>query len=608
MSNPPNATWKLPTTRQELLDLVASIIRPPGSADPGTERAAIYGRVSRIPPHMLSLSMEVQPELAEEFARSKGWTIVDYYLDPDKSGRHSRRPQLQRMLRDVQAGRITVIVIPRLDRLYRNLESMLKMKKLLERYRVRLVSVTEQFDTDSPGGRVMLYLLCGMAEMFVRYTSEQTRMVKVHTAEKGLQNGSLPLGYCNGLCLNCTDPNGPGYCLRVGQLNLGQGNGRVPVPHPIDQYAVRLMAHLYQQAYSDRDIASHLNRHDFTLPDGATVHFRTRGIPGREPPGTFNPSGVRQLLQNPFHVGLIAEHERPPLEMDDDPEHPERRAARQPRRRNEFKDLHVGQHAPLYAAALWQANAATRKNKRRTPTSVARPRQAYLLTGVGFCWECYQAGLRAGLRGARDKAGQACYRCAVVDDNYKRRLKRRDDLMDEVEVHGPSFLVELLARHKVWLEGEKLRRQVERLLARFVIPPAWYERIQAYYVTDLGLSEFERQGRNLRGTLARARELFELGQIDRARFEPQAQAIDRELARLQPSAHPEAAQIAPHLGDFAGLWPQLTPEEQRGLLRVMFSELYVDRDAQIRRVVARAPFDKLLGLPEDGLVPPGMLD
>lgn len=610
----PNWKWNVPASREELLAVVQELIRPSGAPDPAAERAAIYGRVSRIPANATSLSMEVQPETAERHARAQGWAVAGLYLDPDQSGRNSRRAELQRLFRDIRAGRITVVVVPRLDRLYRNLESLLKVLRLLERYHVRLVSVAEQFDTDTPAGRVMLYLLGGMAEMFVRYTSEQTRAVKHHTAEKGLQNGSLTLGYCNGQCAECTDPQGPGYCSFVGGANRSKGRGRVPVPHPIDQHAVRLMACLYQQGYSDRDITAHINGNDFALPDGTIVHFRTRGIPGREPPGAFTPASVRILLQNPFHVGLIAEHERPPLEMEDDPENPERRSAKPPRRRHDFKNLYAGEHEPLYAVQLWQANMAKRQSKRTTPTSIRRPGRVYPLNGVGFCWECYEAGLEkpAGLRGVQDKSGRTCYRCATVHDNYKARSKRNKAGLEaatrEAGVNVARETTELLDRHKVWLDGDKLHAQLAQLIARLSIAPAWHELIQAYYLSDLGLSEFERQGYNLRRALHRARQLFDLEQIDQAEFERRAQTISQELSRLKPSAHPDAAKIVPYLGDIPAFWKQLSGEEQRGILSALFSGIYVDRESRIRRVVARAPFDKLLGLPEDGILLPGMLD
>jgi hypothetical protein len=96
-----------------------------------------------------------------------------------------------------------------------------------------------------------------------------------------------------------------------------------------------------------------------------------------------------------------------------------------------------------------------------------------------------------------------------------------------------------------------------------------------------------------------------LEQIDRAEFERRAKTIGQELAQLIPSAHPDAAKIVPYLSDIPALWIQLSWEEQRGILSALFSGIYMDRESRIRRVVAPAPFDTLLGLPEDGIWLPG---
>jgi len=64
---------------------------------------------------------------------------------------------------------------------------------------------------------------------------------------------------------------------------------------------------------------------------------------------------------------------------------------------------------------------------------------------------------------------------------------------------------------------------------------------------------------------------------------------------------PEAAAIAPLLKNFAALWSQMTPGEQRSLLKVIFTGLYFDAEAHLQRALAaHNPFDRLLALPEDG--------
>jgi DNA invertase Pin-like site-specific DNA recombinase len=246
------------------------------------ERTAIYSRVSSIDQRARTYSMEYQPDRSQEYAQSKNWKIVGFYEDPDRTGRNSRRPGLQAMIRDIKAGKINVVCVHRLDRLYRNLESLLKFIRLCKRYKVRLVSVTEQIDTDTWWGRLVLYVLGALAEMYIHQTSERTREVLGDRNRRGLANGRIPLGYCNGLCSACTDPNGPGYCPLVGRPDrLESQRGRIPTPHPIDQHVIPLIASLYKNGMSYREISQYLNEHDFQLPDGTTRHFHPKGVPGR---------------------------------------------------------------------------------------------------------------------------------------------------------------------------------------------------------------------------------------------------------------------------------------------------------------------------------------
>ncbi len=231
-------------------------------------RAAPYERVSRIADGEESYSISIQSDRAVEYAQAQGWTIANTYEEPNSRGKTPTRPGLQRLMHDIKAGRIDVVVIHRLDRLYRNLESLLRFVRLLQHYGVRLVSVTEHIDTDTYWGMLIIQVMGSIAEMYVRYASEYTRAAKRQRVSRGLPNGSpYRFGYCNGRCSRCTDPNGPGYCPLAGQPD--RGDGRVLVPHPIESHALRLMHELYHLGWSYKDIAAHLNDHDFQLPDEA---------------------------------------------------------------------------------------------------------------------------------------------------------------------------------------------------------------------------------------------------------------------------------------------------------------------------------------------------
>ncbi len=560
---------------------------------------AVYTRLSREETQGYSYSLEIQPDRAEAYARDKGATEIKIYSDPYKTGRNSRRKELQKLIEDIKARRVKAVVVHRLDRLYRNLESQLEFVHLCKKHHVQFVSVTEQIDPETWWGRLVLYVLGAMAEMYVRQTSERTREAKSERIRRGLPNGNIPLGYCNGLCSTCTDLHGPDYCPQVGGIDRADSQrGRIAVVHPIDRHVIPLVANLFLQHWSYREIASHLNRNRFTLPDGAEVKFRPRNVSTQKNTGNeFTGDSIRVLIATPFHAGLVARYPRAALDMEDDLENPHQVKLPRPEiSARQILEIQQGQHEPLISVETWQRLQQIRKGKSWTPTNSSRPRNESLLTGIAYCWECYQHdGRAAALRGSTgSKKATRYYRCATLHNRYVKKSKRTASALSP---QADSLTDKLLARHtRSCLRSEHMEEQLQGLIEKMVIPTEWYEAIMAYYLSDEGLSEFEREGHNLRASLARYRQLYLNGHIDQAQFDTQALHLGRQLQGLKPSAKTEAQGILPQLQDFPGLWKQLTNGEKRNLLGRMFQVIYFDSQGKIREVVAHAPFKELLGV------------
>ena len=605
---PPGKAWLPPASLAELEQYVQRAI---GSVAGhlNQERAAVYSRVSSIDQHARSYSMEFQPDRSEEYAHSKGWLIAGLYADPDRTGRNSKRPGLQRMIRDIESGKITVVVVHRLDRLYRNLESLLRFLRFLKKHHVRLVSVTEQIDTDSWWGRLVLYVLGALAEMYVWQTSVRVREIKAELSRKGHHNGTVPIGYCNGLCSTCGDLNGPGYCPLAGGPDRAESQrGSVPVPHPVDQYAILLAHTLYRQGMSYQDIANHFNLHRFRLPDGQEVQLRTKCSRNKRPGRPFHRDSIREIICNPFYVGMVVRRPNPPLDMDDDraPGAVECAPRRHPRKlpdglsRRSILEMHRGRHDGIVPLGLWQANQQERQSRGNTPRGGNRPLTEYLLAGVGYCWECHHwDGRQATLRGISGNHYKY-YRCSTVQNEYKTRCRHHPDAFHTaldtlgIGAEEQTAKLALLERHRSTLQQNLLEEQVAQLVELFAIPEDWHELILAYYLSDKGMSEFELSGYNLRQELSRQRELYKRGHITQAEYEQAFLYIDRQLQTLSPSAQPGAREIIPLLEDFPALWQQMTLTERRALLQAMFAGLYFDSQCQLRKVSARSPFDELL--------------
>jgi len=570
----------------------------------GSEMAGIYTRVSRIDHRAHGYSLDIQPDRSEEYAKSKGWQTYQVYEDPARTGRNSRRPALQHMIDDIKAGRITIVVVHRLDRLYRNLESLLRFLRMIKRYRVRLVSVTEQIDTDNWWGRLVLYVLGALAEMYIWQSSARTREAKLERVMRGLSNASFRFGYCNGLCSTCTDPNGKAYCPLYGSLDRVESQrGRIPVPHPIEAHAVRMAVQLYAQGKSDLEVANDLNSYLFHMGDGTEIHFRTKGLPNQKKPGAFSRDSVREIIRSPFYVGLVAHYPTRPLDMEDDPENPKNRSSLMPlANKRDPQVLTQGVHEPLYPLDLWKRNLQRRKAKSHAPVTVAtRNKREYLLSGIGRCWVCYEHGYhQIGLRGSQGGSGNQYYRCGLMHEKRKSS-SREDTFKDVVEVEGMSAASNsawkmLVNAHSANIKAKQAEEQINRLISQLAIPYPWYDMIAAYYLSDNGMADFERESFNLRQELNRAKELYSNGFISLVQFQEKALTIGKTLDTYQPTAQPEAGEILALLKDFPGIWASCNITERRRLLKVMFLSIYFDPSSKIQLALAHEPFDRLLQL------------
>ena len=129
--------------------------------------------------------------------RAEGWIpVADDYDDAAFSGGNMERPALRRLMTDVEAGKIDVIVIYKIDRLTRSLADFSKMVEVFERQGVSFVSVTQQFNTTTSMGRLMLNVLLSFAQFEREVTGERIRDKIAASKRKGMWMGGIPpLGY-----------------------------------------------------------------------------------------------------------------------------------------------------------------------------------------------------------------------------------------------------------------------------------------------------------------------------------------------------------------------------------------------------------------------------
>jgi DNA invertase Pin-like site-specific DNA recombinase len=515
-------------------------------------RAASYSRASTEEQVTEGHSLDAQRHSTRRFIESHGWTLVHEYVDAGLSAkRDSERPALEQLLRDAVLGRFDVVVVDKVDRFYRHLQGLLSALDQLNDHGVTFVSVRENLDFSTPWGKLALTVLGMLAEIYIDNLREETKKGKRARARKGLWNGSIPLGYCRGLCSRCDDPNGEGYCPSFGQADRNPSYPGVPlVAHPIESIAVTLAFTWYAvDQRSDAEVADRLNTYRHQLPDGREVELRTKGILGRYLPGPFSKSAVREILMRRFYTGEVVYYG-----TDDEG---------RKRKRNDFVYTVQGRHPTLVSKELFDQVQELRcltghhnRGEQGTP-------RLYPLSGILRC-----AGCERRMWGFAANQGIRYYRDST-------RAERRGEC-EQMTVHA-----------------EEVEDQVVDLLRRCRLPDDWEERIVEFLHPPDDRAEVREQEHRWQERLARAQELYLAGDISRDRYLEEKWAAQIALTSLHPVPKDVMMAAGSYLQDFDRLWSEAHsyPDKAR-LLRVAVAAAFVKG----RSLVALQPTESFFPL------------
>ncbi len=145
-------------------------------------------------------SLDAQREAGEAYIKSQkheGWEMIPTkYNDGGYSGGNMDRPALKSVLADIEAGKIDIVVVYKVDRLSRALSDFAKMVEVFDKHNVSFVSVTQAFNTTTSMGRLTLNVLLSFAQFEREVTGERIRDKFAASKKKGIfMGGPLPIGY-----------------------------------------------------------------------------------------------------------------------------------------------------------------------------------------------------------------------------------------------------------------------------------------------------------------------------------------------------------------------------------------------------------------------------
>lgn len=139
-----------------------------------------------------SVSIEAQIEQCRKFAKNE----IKIYQDAGFSGKNIQRPEFEKLLKDVKSGDVETIISYRLDRISRNIIDFANLLNLFEANKVKYISATEQFDTTTPMGKAMIYIVMVFAQLERETIATRISDNYRYRAKQGLfMGGNVPFGY-----------------------------------------------------------------------------------------------------------------------------------------------------------------------------------------------------------------------------------------------------------------------------------------------------------------------------------------------------------------------------------------------------------------------------
>ena len=274
-------------------------------------------------------SLDAQRESGEAYIKSQaheGWVCLPaQYDDGGFTGGNMDRPAVKRLLADIEAGKIDCVVVYKVDRLSRSLLDFARVIETFDEHHVSFVSVTQQFNTSTSMGRLVLNVLLSFAQFEREIISERTRDKIAAARRKGKWSGGMPLlGY---------DIGPRGSKLAINDDEAGR---------------VRVIFQLYLEYQALLPVVQELERRDWRNKAWTTRKGHMRG--GKP----FTKTSLHKLLTNIAFTGKVR-----------------------------YKsEIHNGEHTGIIDPVIWQRVQALLKRNGRTGGSLVRNKFGALLKGL----------------------------------------------------------------------------------------------------------------------------------------------------------------------------------------------------------------------------------
>ena len=211
-------------------------------------RVGLYGRVSTEEQAIRGFSIEAQVDALKEHCKKNNMKIVDIYLDEGISGAKPplKRPALKRLLDDVEAGKIDMILFTKLDRWFRSVKEYFKVQDVLDNNKVEWKAIQEDYDTTTANGQMAITIFLAVAQNERDRTAERIKVVLDHkrkNKEACFGGQAIPFGYTkekdpNGVMRLVKDPETEKACQEFWDILIKSNNLNKAIRHMAHEYGI----------------------------------------------------------------------------------------------------------------------------------------------------------------------------------------------------------------------------------------------------------------------------------------------------------------------------------------------------------------------------------
>ena len=506
------------------------------SPSPTTVRCAIYTRKSTEDGLEQDFnSLDAQRESAEAYIASQageGWVCLpERYDDGGYSGGNVERPALKRLMAAIEAGAVDCIIVYKVDRLSRSLLDFARMVEVFDQHGISFVSVTQQINTASSAGRLMLNVLLSFAQFEREIISERTRDKIAAARRKGKWAGGHPvLGY---------DVDPQKFTLGVNEDEAAQ---------------IRGIFALYLEHEALIPTVRALDERGWTTKRWTTRKGKERG--GRP----FDKNSLHKLLTNVVYLGKV-----------------------------KYKDeVHEGEHPRIIDTETWERVQGVLARNSRTGGAQVRNKYGALLKGILRCAPCdCSMGHTYSSKGpkryryyvclnAQKRGWHSCVSKSVPAEEIERLV------VDQIRAIGrdPSLVVATI-RQARQLANEQIKRletENTRLHKELRGSHDEIRKVVAEPATDNG------------ATVCRLGDLNE--RIRHAEQRITEVADETTALRRQMVGEREATEA---LAAFDPVWETLTPKEQARIVQLLVERVDYDGERGRIAMTFRAAGLRALG-------------